>query len=398
MYPTKSELRLAFCLTDKYITMNKPNIDQALAALGDALKSQQDQNPLSTVMSFVKQMPKRALSGDHINGGKIFNFSSFGITDTATKEQLVVADTGITVKNLSVEQLQQSVKVNGDVTANTVTATKIVADVLEVKEIKAEIKFEKHSSVVFSDEIYGKGMAWTGKDYTKQFIFSANPDSFFSSEHINVARDRHFAVNGLNVLSEKELGPSVTKSHLREVGRLKGLVVDGGININQYLIYNGTTDRLGLGTDAPNAALSVAEMGIEVMVGTTADLHGMVGTHASQDFDIVTDDTARITVRANGNIDLGNPTKNPAQVTVHGKLAVGVKNPDPTVDLHVAGAVRLNNRLQMFASAPPTSGTYNVGDMVWNDRPRVGGTVGWYCLRAGDPGVWNPFGEIKENG
>jgi hypothetical protein len=248
------------------------------------------------------------------------------------------------------------------------------------------------------EDNYGKGIIFTGGDYTKQFIFSANPNSFFSTEHINVARDRHFAINGLNVLSEKELGPSVTKSHLREVGRLKGLVVDGGININQYLIYNGSTDRLGLGTDAPNAALSVAEMGIEVMIGTTADLHGMVGTHSSQDLDIVTDHTARITVRANGNIDLGNPTKNPAQVTVHGKLSVGVKNPDPTVDLHVSGAVRLNNRLQMFAAAPPTSGTYNVGDMVWNDRPRVGGTVGWYCLRAGTPGVWNPFGEIKENG
>jgi hypothetical protein len=378
--------------------MNKPTIDQALASLGDALKAQQDQNPLSTVMSFVKNIPNRALSGDHITGGKIIHFSSLGITDSATREQLVISDTGVVVKNLSVEQLQRSVEVKGDIKANTVNATKIVADVLEVKEIKADIKFEKNTSIVFADNIHNKGLVWTGKDYTKQFIFSENPNSFFSTEHINIAKDRHFAVNGLNVLNDKELGPSVTKSHLREVGRLKGLVVDGGININQYLIYNGTTDRLGLGTDAPNAALSVAEMGIEVMIGTTADLHGMIGTHSSQDLDIVTDDTARITVRGNGNIDLGNPTKNPAQVTVHGKLAVGVKNPDPSVDLHVAGAVRLNNRLQMFASAPPSSGTYNVGDMVWNDRPRVGGTVGWYCLRAGTPGVWNPFGEIKENG
>jgi hypothetical protein len=385
-------------LTDKYITMNKSTIDQALASLGDALKAQQDQNPLSTVMSFVKNIPNRALSGDHITGGKIIHFSSLGITDTATKEQLVISDTGVTVKNLSVEQLHRSVEIKGDIKANTINATKIVADVLEVKEIKADIKFEKNTSVVFADIIHNKGLLWTSKDHTKQFIFNENIDSFFSSEHINVARNKYFAVNSLNVLSEKELGPSVTKSHLREVGRLKGLVVDGGININQYLIYNGTTDRLGLGTDAPNAALSVAEMGIEVMVGTTTDLHGMIGTHSSQDFDIVTDDTARITVRGNGNIDLGNPTKNPTQVTVHGKLAVGVKNPDPSVDLHVAGTVRLNNRLQMFASAPPSSGTYNVGDMVWNDRPRVGGTVGWYCLRAGTPGVWNPFGEIKENG
>jgi hypothetical protein len=248
------------------------------------------------------------------------------------------------------------------------------------------------------DANYGKGLIFTGGDYTKQFIFAANPDKFFSTEHIELGRDRQYQINGAVVLSEKELGSSVVKSSLRQVGRLKGLIVDGGVNINNYLIYNGTTDRLGLGTDIPNAALSVAEMGVEVMVGTSTDLHGKVGTHSSVDFDIVTDDTARITVRANGNIDLGNPTKNPSQVTVHGKLAVGVKNADPTVDLHVAGPVRLNNRLQMYASAAPTSGTYNIGDMVWNDKPRVGGTVGWYCLRAGSPGSWYPFGEIKERG
>ena len=182
--------------------MNKPTIDQALASLGDALKAQQDQNPLSTVMSFVKNIPNRALSGDHITGGKIIHFSSLGITDSATREQLVINDTGVVVKNLSVEQLQRSVEVKGDIKANTVNATKIVADVLEVKEIKADIKFEKNTSIVFADNIHNKGLVWTGKDYTKQFIFSENPNSFFSTEHISIAKDRHFAVNGLNVLND----------------------------------------------------------------------------------------------------------------------------------------------------------------------------------------------------
>lgn len=245
---------------------------------------------------------------------------------------------------------------------------------------------------------YGKGLIFSGQGYTKQFVFQAKPDRFFSSENLDVAKDRHISINNTPVLTESELGPGITKSNLKQVGRLKGLIVDGSLNVNQYLYYNGTVDRLGLGIEDPNAALSVAEMGTEVMLGTTEELAGMVGTFASNDFDIVTDDTMRIRVKANGDINLGNQTQNPIRVNVHGKLSVGVKNPDPNVDLHVNGAVRLSNHLQMYAEEPPRSGTFTTGDIVWNATPSVGRNVGWVCVRAGTPGSWCPFGEIKDRG
>ena len=244
----------------------------------------------------------------------------------------------------------------------------------------------------------GKGIIWSGQGYTKQFVFQANPDRFFSSETIDIDKDKNISIGGTKVLDQKELGSSITKSNLQTVGRLKGLIVDGSVNINQYLIYNGVTDRLGLGTDSPNAALSVAENAIEVMLGTTDEFHGMVGTFASTDFDIVTDNTARISVKANGNIDLGNPNRNPVQVKVNGKLSVGVAVPDPAVDLHVAGPMRFDGHIHKYASAPPQEGNYTVGDIFWNTSPRVGSCIGWVCLRAGSPGAWYPFGEIKERG
>lgn len=242
----------------------------------------------------------------------------------------------------------------------------------------------------------GKGIIWSGDGTTKQIVFNAKPDRFFITESIDLYRDRHFSIGGQVVLSAESLGPGVQKSNLQQVGRLQGLLVDGSVSINNYLYYNGNVDRLGLGTDQPNAALSVADQGIEVMVGTTNQLHGMIGTFSGADLDIVTGGTTRITVKANGNIDLGNPTKNPIQVRVNGKLSVGVDAPDPSVDLHVAGAVRLNNKLHLSASTTPSAGTFNVGDIVWNDNPRVGQCIGWVCLRAGSPGSWYPFGEIKE--
>ena len=248
------------------------------------------------------------------------------------------------------------------------------------------------------EENFGKGIIWSGKGYTKQLVFNGNPDRFFSSESIDLDKDKNFSIGNTVVLSTKELGSTVLKSNLQTVGRLQGLIVDGSVNINQYLIYNGATDRLGLGTEAPNAAFSVAENAIEVMLGTNDDFHGMVGTFASTDFDIVTDNTSRISVKANGNIDLGNAKRNPIQVKVNGKLSVGVENPDPAVDLHVAGAVRFSGHIQMYASNSPQEGTYAVGDIVWNTAARVGTGVGWVCLRAGSPGAWYPFGEIKERG
>ena len=208
---------------------------------------------------------------------------------------------------------------------------------------------------------YGKGVIWSGQGYTKQFVYNSHPDRFFSSESIDLDNKKTFSIGGVPVLSEIELGNTVTKSSLQSVGRLRGLIVDGSVSINQYLFYNAACDRLGLGTEAPNAGFSVAEMGIEVMLGTTGNMQGMVGTFASTDFNIVTDNTPRITVSASGNIQFGN-------------------------------------RLHSYASEPPREGNHNVSDIIWNTNPTVGRNVGWICLRAGNPGSWYPFGEIKERG
>ena len=359
--------------------MNNKNLDQALAALGDALKSQDPAavKPL-TPLELASQMPKRALSGDHIVGGKILKFASGGITDSATKEQLVITDAGITI--------------NG--TVDSLTANTIKVDVLEVKELKANIQFEKDQPIEFGGKnIYGKGLLWKGQGSTKQFVFNGGPDKFFSSEIIDIAKDKYLSMDGVKVLDGSELGPSVTKSNLREVGRLRGLLVDGSLSVNNYMFFNGTADRLGLGTDQPNAALSVAEDGIEVLLGTKEN-RGLLGTFASHALDIVTDNTARISVSAGGNVQIGNTNQPPVQVSVHGKLAIKVAMPDPEVDLHVNGAVKFNGKLQKYDRAYPTAGAYTQGDIVWNSDPKHNTFIGWVCIQAGSPGIWAPFGKI----
>ena len=241
----------------------------------------------------------------------------------------------------------------------------------------------------------GKGILWTYDGKTKQIVLHDN-GKFFISENIDLASEKALMIGGAKVLDTNSLGPSVQKSNLREVGRLKGLIVDGSIDINQNLYYNSSLGRLGLGTYEPNAALGILENGVEIVIGVGEDLKAQIGTFANNDLEIVTGNTARIAVKSNGNIDLGNPTKNPISVKVHGKLSVGVATPDPAVDLHIAGSARINNKLHQSGSAPPISGSFNVGDITWNDNPRVGGCIGWVCLMSGSPGRWYPFGEIKE--
>jgi hypothetical protein len=247
----------------------------------------------------------------------------------------------------------------------------------------------------FKGKIYNKGFFWSGIGHTKQLVLVNEPDRLFSSESIDLAPGKEISIGKVPMLSEQELGKSIIKSNLREVGRLKGLVVDGSLSVNQFLYFDAHSDRLGLGTDEPNGALSVYDDGVEVVIGTEDFKIGQIGTFAHNDFQIKTDDTARITVGAGGDITLGNANKNPIKVSVHGKLAVGVSNPDQNVDLHVNGAIKFENHTHIYDNAPPTGGVWNEGDIVWNNSPKQRQHVGWVCTKAGKPGIWNPFGEIK---
>ncbi len=359
------------------------NLNNILAALGDELNGLA-QNSAPDPKEIARKLPLKSLTGDHIKGGTIQDFSSTGIKDTAESKQLTVDNSGVHVKTLTVENLE-------NLTVSGVLKTKV----LEVDELRADIKFEKNAPITFSgDMLEGKGLLWSGQGHTKQFIFAAGPDRFFVSENIDFARGKSITVNNIKLIDEKELGPTVTKSNLQQVGRLKGLIVDGNVTLDQYIVYNSETNRLGLGIEEPNGALSIAEDGIEVVIGTKDAVKGYIGTHASNNFDIVTDSTSRISVSSSGNIILGNPKLAPVQVSVHGKLAVRVATPDPEVDLHVNGSVKFNNRLQKVDSMYPTSGSYNSGDIVWNSDPKINQYVGWVCVQAGSPGIWEPFGKI----
>jgi len=49
---------------------------------------------------------------------------------------------------------------------------------------------------------------------------------------------------------------------------------------------------------------------------------------------------------------------------------------------------------RLSGSSAPSSGTWIVGDIIYDITPSAGGTIGWVCITAGTPGTWKTFGAI----
>lgn len=241
----------------------------------------------------------------------------------------------------------------------------------------------------FDGDIVGKGFVWADGGPTKQFLFTVKPDRFLSTEHLDIGKDKAYHINGERILDSLALGDSVTKSNLQELGHLNGLIVNGPVSIDQFIYFDSATDKLGIGTETPNARVSIVDNNVETVLGG-----GYIGTYTNDSFSIVTNNQTKIKVSETGDIDLGNSNSNPVQVTVHGTLSVNVSNPEPGIDLQVAGAVKFEGKTHRYNVAPPISGFHNVGDIVWNSQPRLEHYVGWVCIVSGNPGRWEPFGKI----
>ena len=121
----------------------------------------------------------------------------------------------------------------------------------------------------------------------------------------------------------------------------------------------------------------------------------MIGTFNYTDLDIGTDNTPRISIKAGGNVVIGNASTGDTKVSIIGSLAINVSSADPRSSLHVNGALKFNDKLHLSGNEPPVSGGFNEGDVVWNNYPTPGKFVGWVCTKTGSPGIWNGFGRIE---
>jgi hypothetical protein len=330
----------------------------------------------------------RQLSGNKINGGLITNFASTGIKDTATAPTLLVADDGVTVTVMRVNTIANPLTVEGSLTVKgEITATK-----LHVDEISADVRNERTGPLEFKAEggnIYSKGLIWTGSGNTRQFTMQGSPDRLFSSESIDIAKSKEFTINKETVLSSDSLGLGIVNSNLQRVGTLDSLRVAGALSIDEYIFYDADSMRLGLGISNPNGAFSIASLDHEFLIDTTDDRRFKIGTWTTSGLDIITDDTKRISIEPGGDVIFAS------KAVFNAKIGVGVKNFAPDADITTAGPIRMQGKKFEVGTGTPISGSYALGDIVWNSTPKPTGHVGWICIREGTPGEWKPFGQIS---
>jgi hypothetical protein len=373
------------------------NIRQGLAVLGSAIDTLATRPAPEAI---VQPITDRSITGNAIKGGMIQEFHSTGLRDDATQLTVLINNDGILTDKIDVDTLVGDTAVKGNLTVDgSVTAKR-----LHVHEVTSDVRLERTRPLEFHGQpadddvpadatLAGKGLWFVGDGYTKQFVYQVNPGRFFSSESIEIHSGKTIMSEGAMLLSKDSLGPGVRHSSLTAVGRLKNLQTAGDLNIDNMIFWNSDQERLGIRTDQPNGMLTLAGNDSTFIIDPENDAFKF-GTFTSNELRIVTDDTARLSVAANGDIQIGTKGNNTTKVSIHGKLGVGVNNVDSDVSLHTSGSIKFSNKKMEVAHNMPTVGTYNRGDIVWNDEPNPNGWVGWICIVEGTPGEWKPFGQI----
>jgi hypothetical protein len=262
---------------------------------------------------------------------------------------LSIVDDGLVIKKLSVQTLEGPVQATDDVRVggnifvdrdikakrNVEITGVLTVDTLKVKNFISESQPSANSAPAVNPEIDftfvgadethldGQGLIWLdSKTGSKQFVYKEG-NKLWSTMNIDLARDRAYQINKLNVLTTTELGSSVVKSSLRKVGELESLKVSGQVEFDNYVFFNSYNNTVGINTDNPNATLGVVvDNGVEVIVGSKESNIATMGTFTSNTLDIVTDNVTRISVKNTGDVIFGNPKFKNAVVKIHGKLEV----------------------------------------------------------------------------
>jgi len=332
------------------------------------------------------QIFDRELSGNKINGGMVTNFASVGIKDEATKQVLLIHDTGIVAEHAQIANLDIPVTVNSNLTVNG----EIFAKKLTVDEITADIRIERTTPLTFTADngkLHGKGLIWTGKDYTKQFVYQ-DPGKFFITEDLDLYKDKCYRINDNPVLTATSLGTNVVNSNLRTLGVINDLKTNGNLNFDNFIFYDSANNSLGIGTDEPKSLLNIKSEDADFIIDAT-NKDFSIGTFSATPLSLITDNVTRLKINGNGDITVKS------KVIVEQRLNIGVSNTPNDVDLTTAGPVRFQDKKFEVGESSPVNGFYKQGDIVWNNNPRSTGYVGWVCVREGAPGEWRAFGNIQ---
>lgn len=285
-----------------------------------------------------------------------------------------IQDDKVVIKKLSLEELEGSIIHRGDLSlSGPVEVTgELSVETLKVKNLITEsgIKNETFGEWAVADEadLLGKGLSWTwGKGHVH---LGYRPGSRLGiTGDVDLDAGKSYLINGIPVLSETELSPQVTKSRLKELGPLKGLRVTGDALVGEFAYFNSHTQRLGLGTDEPNGNFSVAQGDLEAIVSFNKDGIIEIGSYTNTDVSIITDNTARITVKKSGEIVFGNEVTKNADVKIYGTLHVETVVSDNRIDRYQPLEFKTSRERGIYGQGLIWTGTGSMRQLIMVSDP-----------------------------
>mgnify|MGYP000098913580 CR=1 FL=1 len=211
-----------------------------------------------------------------------------------------------TLDTVGAAKFQSNLDVAGTLTANTIHVKNLVTENGGLDSV-GEWKYDTEV------ELNGKGFTWeTPNQVTKLMYRTGN--RLWSNANLDLASGTVFSIDNAPVLTSDSLGETVVRSKLTQLGTLESLAVSGDVVLSDFAFFNSTFNRFGIGTDEPQAALSILDNNVEIIMGSPVANLATVGTYSSHDLAIVTDNVARITVKGSGEVIV------PGSLRVNGTL------------------------------------------------------------------------------
>jgi hypothetical protein len=194
-------------------------------------------------------------------------------------------------------------------------------------------------------------------------------DRLWADSNLDLSADHVYKIDNTPVLSANELGLTVTKSNLREIGTLNSLEVTGDTTLADFAHFNSTYNRLGLGTNEPNASISILDNDVEIAIGSPAAGIAHLGTYSTSDVAIITDNIPRILVKNNGEVIIGSEAGKTGVLRVHGSLHVDNFVSDTRIERTSSLEFKANRDASIYGLGLLWTAERNNKELIMRDGP-----------------------------
>ena len=242
--------------------------------------------PAKSIASDAINWKTGSLNGSYLKGGIVQNFSSTGIEDKSDNVQLTI--------------LNDHVVAEGQFTAMNITA---------------------------AETLTAQNLVLTGTLEIGTEIIDHGPFSQMMQMHAGMVVDDQLQPytallkDGISLLNENSLAPSVTNSNLRRVGNLLELTVSGDAKFSETMFVSAG-NKVGINTEEPRGALSVWDEDAEISFMKTGRRTMFLGSTRDGQVEIGTSNKGQISLTED-NVTINSP------LTIMGvKFSAGTGVPD----------------------------------------------------------------------